>query len=412
MIETRRPTIIAGELLLTGEPEVRIPSGAVAIADSSVLAVGTLEALRRALPDAYPVHVFPGSTVLPGLIDAHVHLALDAGRRPLEHFWARQPGDIARDVGERAAQYLRLGVTTVRDLGGAPVRSVPLARENHRPQSPPQARIQMSGPPLTRPAGHCWQLGGAVADSAGIRETVRSNAQAGAKVIKIMVTSGRLTRGAPPPWSLQFGLDEVRETVAIARDYGLPVAAHVHSAEGLAVALSARVDTIEHARFLTPEGIKPDTGLIRDLARAGTAVCPTVNANWLRLGARVGEQEAIATRRMIGLMLEYGVRLIVGTDCGIPDTPVSGFLDGLKAWAHLGLSPAAVLHKATAVTGEAIGPDGLGTLSPGAPADIVVVQSDPSVDLEALGTVLFAIRDGRLYWRGEPGSGPAQRPES
>jgi imidazolonepropionase-like amidohydrolase len=393
----RRPTIIAGELLLTGEPGVRIPSGAVAMTGSSVLAAGTLEALCRALPGAHPVHVFPGGTVLPGLIDAHVHLALDAGGQPLEHFRAQPASDMAHDVDERAAQYLRLGVTTVRDLGGAPLRPAPETRWGHRPESPPQARIQMSGPPLTRPAGHCWQLGGAVTDSAGIRETVRSNAEAGAAVIKIMITSGRLTRGAPPPWSLQFGLEEVRETVAIARDYGLPVAAHVHSAEGLAVGLSARVDTIEHARFLTPEGIKPDTGLIRDLARSGTAVCPTVNLNWLRLGARVGEQEAIATRQMIGLMLEHRVNLIIGTDSGIPDAPVNGFVDSLKAWASLGLNPAAVLHKATAVTGKAIGPDGLGTLLPGAPADVIVVQGDPCVDLEALRTVLCTVRDGRLY---------------
>lgn len=392
--------IIAGELLLTGEPEVRISSGAVAVTGSSVLATGPLEDLLQMLPDAHPVHAFLGATVLPGLIDAHVHLALDSGPQPLERFAAQRPMDLARQVHERATRYLRLGVTTVRDLGGAPLRPAGEACEDDRLYAwlrQPHARIQMSGPPLTRPAGHCWQLGGAVADFAGIRRLVRSNAMAGARVIKTMVTSGRLTRGAPPPWSLQFGLEEVREMVRVASDYGLPVAAHVHSAEGLAVALKAGVSTIEHARFLTPEGVKPDTGLIRDLAALGTAVCPTVNLNWLQLDARVGELEGNATRQVIELMLEYQVRLIVGTDSGIPDAPVDGFVDSLKAWEQLGLNPATVLHKATAATGAAIGSDSLGTLSQGAPADIVVVKGDPTADLDALRTVLCTVRDGQPY---------------
>ncbi len=128
-----------------------------------------------------------------------------------------------------------------------------------------------AGPPLTVPGGHCWFLGGEVSGLPALRDTVREHAERGVHVIKAMATGGGLTPGSRPQ-DRQFSDEELRAIADEAHRHGLPATAHAHAAAGIAAALDAGFDGIEHCTFVT--GVDED--LVRRLAAAGTVVSFTL----------------------------------------------------------------------------------------------------------------------------------------
>ncbi|MCD9880382.1 amidohydrolase family protein [Streptomyces guryensis] len=394
--------LITAGRVLTGSGTY-VEDGAVCIEGDSITAVGP----RAQVADHSRVQEadlsFPDATLMPGLIDSHVHVVFDGSTEVLAAFSGSSDEQLLQDMRRRAEQLLSSGVTTVRDLGDRNGLALRLREEISRDAIPGPC-IVAAGTPLTTPGGHCYFLGGEVSGEAAVRDLVQRNLAAGARVIKVMASGGGLTKDGPKSWQSQFTTAELRALVDEAHQAGVPVAAHAHSADGISAVVDAGVDTIEHCTWMTEEGfgLRPD--VLKKIVEQGIAVCPAVGPHW-QMAARVfGEERTATLFGQVRQMAEAGVRLIAGTDAGVQRTGFDGSLAGaLGFYAHLGISNAKVIDMATSEGAAALGLGSTtGKIAPGYRADLLLVDGDPLADLAAL-------KEARAVWasgrRHEPNSG-------
>ncbi|MFE0256874.1 amidohydrolase family protein [Streptomyces sp. NPDC059010] len=382
-----------------------LDDGAVLIEGDSITAVGP-RALIAEQADTGTAHLaFPDGTVVPGLIDAHVHLAFDGGADPVAALHESSDETLLQDMRRRAEQLLRSGVTTVRDLGDRNGLSLRLDEEIARGGTP-GPRIVSAGTPATPPGGHCHFLGGEVSGVSEVRDLVRRNVAAGVGVIKAMVTGGGLTKDGPKSWQSQFTPEELQALVDEAHEAGLPVAAHAHGTDGITAAVEAGVDTIEHCTWMTNDGFDLRQDVLKQIIDRDIAVCPAVSPHWQMLPRFFGEERAAAMFDLVQQMAEAGAKLIAGTDAGVQRAGFDGLVPALSFYAHLGLPNGRILDMATTDAADALGlGESTGRIAPGFRADLLVIDGDPLEDLGVLKTVRTVVAAGRLY---EPG-GPAEQ---
>lgn len=193
-----------------------------------------------------------------------------------------------------------------------------------------------------------------------------------------MVTGGWLTKNSIPLWANQFDDTMVQRIVEIVHANELPAAAHAHGTDGIAASVRAGVDSIEHCTWLTETGLDMRSDLAREIAARGIPVCRGVSPRWRDLPAMLGEQGARALFDQTGWLLDHGVRLIAGTDAGIPGAAHDGMLDSLAFYTdEVGMDADAVIRMATRDTAEALGLADTGRLVPGAVADLIVAEHTP-----------------------------------
>ncbi|MGV9323326.1 amidohydrolase family protein [Streptomyces sp. NPDC003660] len=387
--------LIFADRVLTGSGTY-LEDAAILIEDQKIKAVGPRdEVVEQATPDEPRLEA--GGTVLPGLIDAHVHLVFDGSAEPVAALQASTDDELLQDMRQRAEQLLLSGVTTVRDLGDRGGLAFGLASEIQSAQTP-GPRIVAAGVPATTVGGHCYFLGGEVAGEAEVRDFVQRNLAGGAGVIKAMVTGGGLTKDGPKSFESQFSADELSALVSEAHAAGVLVAAHAHGSDGIAAAVEAGVDTIEHCTWMTDGGLDFRPEVLAQIIERGIAVCPAVSPHWRMLPRVFGEERAAAMFDLVRRMAEAGVRLIAGTDAGVQRTGFNGLVTSLSFYAHLGLDNATIIDMATSRAAEALGLGAsTGRIAPGYRADLVVVDGDPLADLEALGNVTAVFAGGRRY---------------
>jgi imidazolonepropionase-like amidohydrolase len=208
-------------------------------ADGEIARVGPATA---PVPEGWPVAGYCGATVLPGLIDCHVHLCADSRTRALDRlpgYSDEQPGQVI-EAALRAQ--LAAGVATVRDLGdrrwARPRLALPHRRRNGRP---PHPTIVASGPPITTPSGHCWRMGGEAAHPGEIRAAVREHAGRGVDIIKVMASGGAMTAGTDV-LACQYTPGQLRTVVEEAHACGLAVTAHACGLPAVIQAVDPRTD--------------------------------------------------------------------------------------------------------------------------------------------------------------------------
>ncbi|HWD06569.1 MAG TPA: amidohydrolase family protein [Amycolatopsis sp.] len=365
-------------------PATPIEGGAVLVRDGVIAAVGRRDDVAPAARDPR-VHDFPGGTVLAGLFNAHVHLSFDATREMLPTFLGSDGEALAAGAEDHLGQLLRSGVTTVRDLGGRTVL---------KPAVGP--RVLASGPPLTVPDGHCHFFGGAVSSDAEIRALVDANAAAGADVIKVMAGGGQITEGGAEMWESQFTTRQLEIVVEQAARHGLPVAAHAHGADAIASSVGAGVSTVEHCTFMSGPG---QTDLRADVARkmatAGISACSTSSRNWRMMVERMGQEVAERVYGRLPWLEEHGVRLISGTDAGLPGSTFDDPVGALELYEWLGFPRRRILEIATEDSAAGLGLAAVtGRLEPGLSADVLVVEGDPLAELAALRKPLLVLTQG------------------
>ncbi|WP_406133228.1 amidohydrolase family protein [Streptomyces zaomyceticus] len=388
--------ITAGRVL--AGPEARaIADGAVLVREGVITCVGPREEVQRhARPDE-PRLSFPGATVLPGLIDAHVHLCFDAGQDPVATLQSQDDEALFGEMKAHAEQLLGIGVTTARDLGDRNGLALRLG-EQVAAGTAAGPRIISAATPVTPPGGHCWFLGGEVSGVDEIRRLVKSNIAAGAKVIKVMETGGGLTKDGAKSWESQFSRDELAALVDEAHQAGLPVAAHAHGTDGIVAAVEAGVDTIEHCTWMTPTGFEVREDVLAQIVEKGIHICPAVSPHWRMLPQIFGAERAEAMFDAVRRMAEAGARLIAGTDAGVQRSGFDGLPSSLAFYEHLGVPAQRILAMATSEAARALGlADVTGQLTPGFSADLLVVEGDPLTDLGALKAVKAVIAAGERY---------------
>jgi imidazolonepropionase-like amidohydrolase len=348
-------------------------------------------------------------TVLPGLIDSHVHLTATPGIA----FWRAtiDTDEYSALVGaHNALATLRAGFTTVRDLGSPGVSGFALKRAIDDGLIP-GPRMLVAGEPLSIIGGH--------GDVAGFRPEVndaleghntctgaelcgarvRELARLGADVIKFMATGGVLSEG-DRGLGQAFTDEEMRAIISTAHSLGLKTAAHAHSDEGIAAAVRAGVDSIEHGTFASPATIQ----LMR---QHGTTFVPTLMA-FTGIRDRLGtgvytprvESKVRMTLEVVGraarLAREAGVPVVFGTDAGVYEHGRNAGEFNLLV-TQAGMTPAQAIQAGTTAAAHLLGLDNeVGRIAPGFSADIIAVSGDPLADVRVLEHVDFVMARGHV----------------
>jgi imidazolonepropionase-like amidohydrolase len=349
---------------------------------------------------------YSDASVVPGLIDGHVHLVFSAGADPLADVLAEDDQTLLLRASANARVALAAGVTTVRDLGDRHGVARVL-RDGVRRGLASGPRILTAGAPITITGGHCHFLGMEADSEDDVRRVARAQLKAGTDCLKIMATGGRMTPGTNPKRA-QYTVAHVRAAVEEARRANKTIAAHALSADGIRVAAEAAVTTIEHCNWLdTGDGLAFDESTAALMRENGVAFVPTLMPVQLSLAvpeAQMSPVQKAAVKIRIELlsifrrMLELGVTMVAGTDAGTRRGGLANLPSEIGLYVEqLGLAPVAAIASATGVSARVLGlADEIGTIQPGRRADLLVVSGDPSTEIAALGRTRAVIQGGRL----------------
>lgn len=337
------------------------------------------------------------TTLLPGLIDSHVHLVFDATPDAVANVQHVGDEELIEQMRARACAMLAAGITTARDLGDRRYLTLALRSElAGAPAAGPQ--LLCSGPPITTVRGHCWFLGGEVPAGADLRAVVRERAAQGVDAVKVMVSGGELTPGSHGG-VVQFHSQALDVIVSEAHRHGLPVAAHAHSRPGIADALAARVDSIEHCSFMTADDVVPDDDLIRAIAAADIVVSLTLGM----APSDVPPPPDFAWRLpklmdLVRRIVRSGATVALGSDAGIaPVKPHDVLPLAVVQLVGHGAEPAVALAAATSVAARACAvADCKGRIAEGYDADFLVVRGDPTTTIDAVCHPVAVYRAGVL----------------
>ena len=332
------------------------------------------------------------STLLPGLVDAHSHLCWDPDG---------EPEDLAGDSHEvllgRARRHaeaaLSSGITTIRDLGDRDFATLSL-REEYRRGTTMGPELMVAGPPLTPSGGHCWFLGGEADGAEALVDAVNARAARGVDWIKVMATGGFTTTGTDP-WQPQYNGDELAAVVGAAHRAGLPVTAHAHATAGIAAALAAGVDGIEHCTFLSESGVAASPEIIEAIVAKGVWCGITIG----RVGPEMPEDIAALVeelRRSMRLLIDSGAHVAFSTDAGVDAAkPHDALPLELADLSRHGFTATEVLTGATAAAAASCGVGHRkGRIAPGYDADLLAVAAGLDEDLAALSDVKAVWRAG------------------
>lgn len=339
-----------------------------------------------------------GMTVLPGLIDCHVHLCATASPDIMAQVTGDSLPRATVHAVRNAQAHLAAGVTTVRDLGALGGIAIEVGRAIDDGLVA-GARVQAAGPVITMTGGHGYFIGREVDGVDAIRRATRLAVKEGAGCVKVMSTGGLLTPGVTAGRTA-FTEEELRALVEEAHNAGLRVATHAIGNQGIKNALRAGVDSVEHGFYLDDEAIE----LL--LARDDVFLVPTLMGVRCALEHREGlapwllaKTEAVVEDRRASFQRAYaaGVRFAAGTDAGTPFNHHGGLAGEIAGLVDIGLSTSDALVAATRHGAANLGmADRLGTIEPGKVADLVLVDGDPLADIRALRRVRHVIKDGVL----------------
>lgn len=351
-------------------------------------------------------------TVMPGLMDMHVHIEGESSPARQLQQYTLNPADVAYNAQVYAGRTLMAGFTTVRDLGGSGVNvSLRNAINAGKVKGP---RIYTAEKTIATTGGHGDPTNGAKialmgdpgADEGVInseteaRKAVRQRYKNGADVIKITATGGVLSV-AKDGQGPQFKMDELKGLVETAKEYGFVTAAHAHGDEGMRRAVEAGINSIEHGTFMSETTmdlmIKKGTYYVPTIS-AGKFVVekakipgyfpPVVVPKALEVGPKIQETFAKAYRK--------GVKIVFGTDAGVFPHGDNGKEFGFMVEA--GMKPMEAIKSATAMAAELLRiTDDYGSVTAGKMADIVAVDGDPIKDISVMENVTFVMKGGKVF---------------
>jgi len=398
--------LIKAGRLFDGRSERLLERAYVAIEDGHIAAVGPQSELGATGERfARTLALGPEVTLLPGLINMHVHMSFSSSAAVMaDHQSESMQTKLIRSV-ENLKRALATGTTTVRDCGTVngiafPVRAAVEAGTLVAP------RIVAAGAGITTTGGHCWFCCVEADGELAVRRAVRAQVKAGADFIKLFATGGNTTPGTNP-LAAQYSPEEMCAATEEAQRLGVRSASHAHGTPGVHASIAARVTTVEHCTFQTPQGIAYEPEQARIMAGEGIYVCPTIFqgvSKFKRLedpDLTAGERGFLTLQRarfeLVNQFVQHGVKIVSGTDAGVAHNTFDDYPGDLAlAVRGTGLSPAFILQSATSVAAEALGRPELGVLAPGKAADVLAVRGNPLADIAALHQVAAVVARGRV----------------
>ena len=403
-------TVVAETTVITADRMIDVTNGkvvqqaAVIVTDNVITASGRLKDL--ALPNEATRIDLGNATLMPGLMDMHVHLTSDATRHGYKRLEVSLPRAAITGV-KHAKATLDAGFTTVRNVGAPGFADVAL-RDAINAGDVQGPRMFVAGPSLGVTGGHCDSnllpyeydnYSEGVADGPWeVRKKVRRNIKYGATVIKFCATGGVLSKGTKVG-AQQYTFEEMKALIDEAHLRGLTVATHAHGTNGIKAAIKAGVDSVEHVSLLDDEAI--------ELAKKnGTYFSMDIYVTEYILGE--GEkagilEESLNKERIVGKTqrenfekaVKAGVNMVFGSDAGVYPHG-----DNPKQFARMvkfGMSPIQAIQAATINPARLLKQEAtLGSLEKGKLADIVAVPGNPLDDMSLMEKVGFVMKDGQI----------------
>jgi len=386
--------------------------GLVVVAGAKIQAVGS----DARIPDNAQVIDLGDATLMPGFIDAHVHLSSEMSDKWYEDWYksmVRFPAEQALYGAHYAKATLEAGITTVRDLGSSDYISLGL-RNAIKAGQIPGPRMLVANYAIGSTGGHADQdpvppqrlapagpIQGVCNGPDECRAAVRYQLKYGADVIKFMPSGGVLSLSDPVD-TPELTQEEMNAIVSEAHAWKRKVAAHCHGDRAAKMAIAAGVDSIEHGTFL-----QDDT--LQEMKDKHIYLVPTLSAGyWVGLKADtyppvIAEKARAASRQMQKMFqraVKIGVPIAMGTDAGVE--PHGQNAREFSLMTTNGLPPAQALLAATAKGADLLGiSDQTGTLQPGKYADIVAVGGNPLLDIKATEHPLLVMKEGVIYVGGK-----------
>jgi imidazolonepropionase-like amidohydrolase len=344
-----------------------------------------------------------GGTLLPGFIDAHVHLCLDGSPDPMTAFLNTPLAVTILKASNFARETLMAGVTTIRDMGAKDGIDFGL-RQAIRVGLVPGPRMLVSGQPVCMTGGHGWQLGREANGPEEVRKAAREQIKAGADIVKLMATGGVMTP-AVEPGSEQLTEAELRAGVEEAHKAGKRTATHAMGTRGILNALRAGIDSIEHGVYLDDEAVEL-------MKKRGVPFIPTLSA-LLQIeskGVKAGIPAFAVEKTLkvkpfhlasVRLARKAGVAIAMGTDAGTPFNLHGENLQELKLLVQYGgFSPLEAIEAGTRVGAQVLGLEKeLGTIEEGKLADLVAVDGNPLDDIDIVlrrPSIRTVVQGGRI----------------
>jgi imidazolonepropionase-like amidohydrolase len=394
-------TILCPQWLIDGTGSDAVADHAVVI-NGDVIETVDLES-RIPRQDGDQTIPLAGITLIPGLINNHVHLVLPGDNTPFVP-WIDLQSDaqLALRAAHNIKRSLHAGITTVRDCGGRG-KTVFDVRDAQRDGLVVGARVISCGWPLTITGGHTRQFGGEADGVDELRRMVRRLISAGADYIKVMASGGGTPGSLPERPS--FSRTELEAIVDTAHALGRRVATHCIAAESLANAISARTDFVEHGSFLGQDGQTHfDPALADTLATAEIPVTPTLQVTRDMVEMTPEGPERVlwqrrqeSQRRIVQEFVKRGVTLLAGSDAGWRATAFDTFWKELDELVICGLTPIAAIHAATGAISRTYGETAAyGTICPGQVADLVAVEGELATDISCACRPMAVFQAGKL----------------
>jgi imidazolonepropionase-like amidohydrolase len=358
------------------------------------------------------LHDLSSYTVMPGLMDMHVHLEHQASPRTYLETFTLNDADVAFKSVGYAKTTLYSGFTSVRDLGGDGVNiSLRNAIDNGLVEGP---RVFTAGKSIASTGGHADPTNGykkGLVENPGPEEgvangqdecikAVRQRYKDGSDCIKITASGGVLSV-AKSGENSQFTIDEIKAIVSTANDYGFKVAAHCHGEEAMRRAVLGGVHSIEHGTYMSED-------IMKLMKEKGTYLVPTITAGKaVEVNAKKqGFYPPIVVPKALAIgpkiqgtfakAYKYGVKMAYGTDAGVFDHG-----DNWKEFVYMqevGVPFMEILKYATVNAADLLGQSkNLGTIEVGKFADIIAVDGNPEKDIQVMGKVVFVMKDGKVY---------------
>jgi imidazolonepropionase-like amidohydrolase len=381
----------------------------VVITDGRIVSVVGRGGARPVIPAGAKRIDLPGKTILPGLIDMHVHLDSSPLYGPYDALqFTDQFGTV---LGVRhAREMVEAGFTTVRNLGSANYSDIAYkqAIDAGHLVGP---RIVPAAHSLGATGGHCDQTflppsistrePGVANGPQGLRDRVREQRKFGAEVIKVCATGGVFSRNTEPGQQ-QLSEEELRAIAEEAHQWGLKVAAHAHGAAGIKAAIRAGIDTIEHASLIDAEGIRlareRGTWLSMDIFNTEYTQSEGAKNGILEDNLRKDREIAQIQRDNFRAAHRAGVRMVFGSDAGVmPHGTAAG---QFRYMVQYGMTPMEAIQSATRNAAMALGREkDVGAIAPGRYGDIVAVDGDPLADVRELEDVDVVLKGGAVVKR-------------
>ena len=358
------------------------------------------------IPDDAGVIDLRGLTVLPGLIDAHVHLLADAN----EHGYRRLRNSVPRATVKgvnNARITLEAGFTSARVVGSPGFGDVAL-RDGIRAGEVPGPRLLVAGPGITITGGHMdnnllpveyqWRETGVADGPWAVRVRVRHNIKYGVDLIKVCSTGGVLSKGTKVG-APQFTVEELKAIVEEAHSRGCKVACHAHGARGIKNAIRAGVDSVEHASLIDDEGIRlakeNGTILVMDIYCTEYILSEGEKAGILAESLEKERQVGKAQRESFRKAHRAGVRIAFGTDAAV--FPHGQNARQFSRMVQFGMTPLEAIRSATLEAAELLGTDAdVRPLKVGKYADLIAVDGNPLENVSLLEKVGVVVKGGRV----------------